>query len=107
MRLRDLLLLVVGFGCMLCSCAQQAVRPVSPPDWPKDSLVPQVRGTPQQCGVNLCGTPTPTYCAVSCNQDQVAICSCDCTSRVLGVCTELKSSCACEDPNKRRNFSVL
>jgi hypothetical protein len=101
MRRRMLLLLVSGFGCMLWSCAQQSVQPIGPPDWlPKDSSYPQMLSGPQQCGVNLCGMPTPTYCSVSCNADQVATCSCDCTSRVLGVCTELKSSCTCEDPTK-------
>jgi hypothetical protein len=102
MRLRVLLLLVSGFGCMLWSCAQQSVEPIKPPDWPTNSSIQQVLKTPQQCGVNRCGAPTPTFCSVSCYADQVATCSCDCTSRLLGVCTELKSSCSCEDPTKLR-----
>jgi hypothetical protein len=102
MRRRVLLLLVSGFGCMLWSCAQQSVQPVTPPDWLKESPTPYVQSNTQQCAVNLCGMPTQTFCSVSCNEDQVATCSCDCTARVLGVCTELKSSCSCEDPNKLR-----
>jgi hypothetical protein len=100
MRLWVLALLVSGFACMLWSCAQQSVEPIKSPDWLKESSTPYVQSTPQQCGVNLCGMPTPTFCSVSCKEDQVATCSCDCTSRVLGVCTELKSSCSCQDPTK-------
>jgi hypothetical protein len=98
MRLRVLLLLVSG--CMLWSCAQQSVEPIRSPDWLKDSPTPYVLNNTQQCGVNKCGMPIQTYCAVSCKEDQVATCSCDCTSRLLGVCTELKSSCTCADPTE-------
>jgi hypothetical protein len=96
------ILLISSFACMLWSCAQQSAQPLNEWDWPQDSSFQQVLRTPQQCGVNHCGMPTPTFCSVSCNADQVATCTCDCTSRALGVCTELKSSCSCEDPTRLR-----
>ena len=105
MRRSVIILLVSGFGCMLWSCAQQSVEPldtIKTWDWPTYYTAPQVLRTPQQCGVNSCGMPTPSYCAVSCQEEQVATCSCDCTGRVLGVCTELKSSCSCQDPTELR-----
>lgn len=101
MRLWVLALLVSGFACALWSCsgrAQQPVPVIRDSDWPPAAwdLAPQIVKTPQQCEVHRCGMPTSSYCSVRCGQDQVANCSCDCTSRALGVCTELKSSCTCD-----------
>ncbi len=107
MRLWILVLLVSALTCVrpIGSLAQQSASlSIQESDWPAATwgLAPQIVSYPQQCAVHLCGLPTPSFCAVTCAPNQIAACSCDCTSRVLGVCAELKSSCTCEKPPENR-----
>ena len=51
---------------------------------------------PSGCIVQSCGIPVSTSCSIQCRSDQTPYCSCDCTDRALGVCTELKANCVCE-----------
>jgi hypothetical protein len=107
MRLLLLALLVSGLT-WTCSCGSSAEQQASASIQQSDSPTPEVEEKPRvvtgphHCDVHFCGLPTPSYCTVTCESDQVAVCSCDCTSRVLRVCTEAKGSCTCEDPREVR-----
>lgn len=74
---------------------------IPPPDDLPDHPSPAVITTPQECAVRSCGFPALTYCVITCDTKHSALCSCDCSNRVLGVCTELKAFCTCRETKFR------
>ena len=94
---------------VLCACYATPPAPVASGPLPQELPALQTGETrivtnPSGCIVTSCGIPIPTSCSIQCRSDQAPYCSCDCTDRALGVCTEAKSNCVCEDSTR---FSQL
>lgn len=49
-----------------------------------------------RCYVRECGMPSHGDCDIWCAENETPVCSCDCTNRVLGVCSELRGFCSCQ-----------
>ena len=49
-----------------------------------------------RCYVRQCGIPSHGDCEIFCGENETPVCACDCTTRVLGVCSELRGACSCQ-----------
>jgi len=95
---------VIALGAFIGAASASAQNPAgeltlipapadAPAYWKSGSFVSTSTHT---CSVNNCGIPTHEDCSIWCKVDETPVCSCDCTNRVLGVCSELRGFCSCQ-----------